>query len=205
MLTDDLKQLGQQIVTELKIDHNSITQKWMAHYIAELITKTEDSNEEDKVEDEKYCSQLILQLWDSMNQRKQSEIKYKFGKALDAGYEKRHNVSEIQNILHNPDTIDALTGEEKLIILFVLDDIEQDLIRLRIFGNVLAEETTESLPETVENIKDYMGIYQVTILHLKDIWPEVEFESYTQRKNIDTFVAEQLRFFLQLRTRILKN
>jgi hypothetical protein len=56
--------LGSTIVRELKLDRRGDTlQRWMAHHLAELITKAEGATGADKVEHERAATDLILKLW----------------------------------------------------------------------------------------------------------------------------------------------
>lgn len=62
-------ELGKKLVKELKLESGVDTLgKWMAHYIAELITRAEATEGAEKEAIEKECFETILKLWDQRDQ-----------------------------------------------------------------------------------------------------------------------------------------
>lgn len=60
----EILDLGNKLVAELKmVDSSDTLSRWMAHYIAELITSAENAEEEMKAALEKECFDTILKLW----------------------------------------------------------------------------------------------------------------------------------------------
>lgn len=63
--------LGKKIIKELSNENDdklSLLEKWMGHYIAELIYKIEkETNEKEKKKLQKECFETILKLWDRRN------------------------------------------------------------------------------------------------------------------------------------------
>ncbi len=60
--------LGEKIVDELLLSDGSDTiSKWMAHYIAELIERTKNSEGKEKEKYEKECFETILKLWEEIH------------------------------------------------------------------------------------------------------------------------------------------
>ncbi len=60
--------LGKTIVEELKIEPGVDTlSRWMAHYVANLITKTQTASNDEKEEIEKECFEIILKIWEKRN------------------------------------------------------------------------------------------------------------------------------------------
>jgi len=64
---EEIIKLGERIVKELNLEPGVDTLgKWMAHYVAELIKKTEkNSSKSEKKENQKECFEVILKLWNS--------------------------------------------------------------------------------------------------------------------------------------------
>lgn len=61
---DYILELGRKLVAELGLDNSVDTLgRWMAHYIAELISKAEESSGEAKVVAENACFAAVLSLW----------------------------------------------------------------------------------------------------------------------------------------------
>ena len=62
--TDEIFALGRQLVEELGLEDSVDTlARWMAHYIAELITKVEHASGDDKIASQRECFAAILTLW----------------------------------------------------------------------------------------------------------------------------------------------
>jgi hypothetical protein len=79
---ESILKLGKKLISELELDDTRNTlSRWMAHYLAELITsiKTTES-ETDKIKLEKECCNLILELW-------QMKDRLPFEKPLDNAHE----------------------------------------------------------------------------------------------------------------------
>lgn len=58
-------ELGKKIVRELKLDPGVDTlSKWMAHYLAEKITFSENLIGRKKIDSEKECCEIILKIWE---------------------------------------------------------------------------------------------------------------------------------------------
>lgn len=64
---EEVIKLGERIVKELNLEPGVDTLgKWMAHYVAELIKKTEKStSKSEKIENQKECFEVILKLWNN--------------------------------------------------------------------------------------------------------------------------------------------
>lgn len=64
---EEVIKLGKRIVKELNLEPSVDTLgKWMAHYVAELIKKTEKStSKSEKLENQKECFEVILKLWNN--------------------------------------------------------------------------------------------------------------------------------------------
>jgi hypothetical protein len=60
----EILDLGNKLVAELKmVDSSDTLSRWMAHYVAELITSAENAEGEMKAALEKECFDTILKLW----------------------------------------------------------------------------------------------------------------------------------------------
>jgi hypothetical protein len=64
---EKILKLGKKIVNDLQINHSGKTlDKWMAHYISELIVEIDnESNSTIKEEKRKKCCDLILKIWEN--------------------------------------------------------------------------------------------------------------------------------------------
>ncbi len=65
METETVIKLGKKIVSELELDNTTETlSKWMAHYLSELLSKTETAIGIERQNLEKECSDLVIKLWE---------------------------------------------------------------------------------------------------------------------------------------------
>jgi len=63
---EEILKLGKKLVAELDLENNGNTlTRWMAHYLAELIYKVENSSSEIKEQAKKECFEVISKLWDT--------------------------------------------------------------------------------------------------------------------------------------------
>ncbi|MCK1505679.1 AVAST type 3 anti-phage proein Avs3b [Bradyrhizobium sp. 18] len=60
--SEKLIDLGNRIIRELSID-SDILGRWMAHYLAELITEAETANSDERPAKMEKCHEVILNLW----------------------------------------------------------------------------------------------------------------------------------------------
>jgi hypothetical protein len=62
--SQEILSLGNKLVEELKLaDSNDTLSRWMAHYLAELMTQAESATGEAKANLEKQCFETILKIW----------------------------------------------------------------------------------------------------------------------------------------------
>jgi len=206
VLTDELKQLGQRLVDELSTDRSSTTQKWMAHYIAELMERAEKTNEPDvREKTQKACSDLILRLWDLEKEQAKIRIQGMVYARFDEVYKKRSGVDDLKKIIEHPELVDELEDQSsKDIVLFWLNDIEDDLLRLQIIGEAINSiERDAAIEELLKEADKFLQIYETTKRYLKDIWEQVEEINIENFDNIQSFVSIQLRKIQDIRNRLL--
>lgn len=92
---DNVLELGRKLVEQLDLEESDDTLgRWMAHYIAELIAKSEHSTGENKIVVQRECFAMILSLW-------------KHRSALPNG---KRPFEDIEPILH---TIESLNPEHE--------------------------------------------------------------------------------------------
>lgn len=207
MLTDDLKQLAQKIIDQLNRDRASTTQKWMAHYIAELMHRAETNDDPNIIaETEKLCSEIIIQLWKVDIEWEKLRIQQRFYAELRETYKEYPAADHFRQIIENPELIEEIEeGIHRYAILIFLNDVENDLLRLRIFGDILGHtERTLLTEETLDKANEFLHSYQITIQNLKDIWLEVEEISVKDIDSIHSFVYAKFHHIQQLRGKLLQ-
>lgn len=206
MLTDELMQLGQKILAELNSDRSSTTQKWMAHYIAELMKRAEGSAKaEFREKAEKECADLILKLWDLEKEKAKIRVRASIDARFDEIYEKRPNSDEIKKLIEHPESAHELEDQtSKDIILFSLHDVESDLLRFRIIGDAIGSLDRDlATDELLQEADKYIQVFEITVRHLKDIWNQAEGISIEDLAGIQSFVSLQIRKIQQIRNYLI--
>lgn len=113
---DEILVLGKKIIEELSLDDSVDTLgRWIAHYIAELITSIEKAeNEDDKQRLKNECADMVLKLWVHIEYVPGSLEPFKVYEILLSKLERitSSNVFE-RTMLPLPDKIDSVTEKEK--------------------------------------------------------------------------------------------
>lgn len=126
MLSDVLKRRGQAFVEELELAPDQSTEKWMAHYLAELMQRADNSTEEsERSEIAQQCSELIIALWE---QRKRKTGRQLYSAINDQFYEvyyRRPFVQVMKELIAEPSQTfeemdEVLTCPPKNWLLFML-------------------------------------------------------------------------------------
>ena len=206
MLTDELKRLGQSIIGEFQTDHSTTTQKWMAHYIAELMQRAENSKGTDiGAETERLCSELILKLWELEKEQEKIRVQSQFYMRLDEVDKKKPLFNELKGIIETPELVDDFREQrDRNLILLWLNHVEDALICLTIFANIIGNiDRNIATEEILVDANEFLKHYQITIQNLKDIWPQVEGISANDEAGIQSFVSVQLQRIQYVRKRLI--
>ncbi len=200
----ELIEKGEKIIDELNINNNSSLNKWMAHYIAELI-------ENSKLDQELYvtdkeCADLIIQLWDMKIQEQIMELKSKNMDWFNRIYDNKNDeyYKELRALLSNDkhETQGVLIGDFG-ITLTELSSIEVNLVRLFEISkglNTTEEEVSDEAKQLFQLLEsETKMVYQQVI----KIFPEFEDISVENLAIVKERVVKALQSIDKVRHQIL--
>jgi len=151
---NNLLALGRNLVEELKLEGSQDTLgRWMAHYIAELITDVESASGDEKATAEHKCFEAILELWkhrsmlpDGKRPFEEVEPVLRTIQSLDP----KHNKVRYYNSCrpYNGKTADSIEQKKWLNLADGLDDSAKLLI-----GYCLSQAASVSLDKSQEWVK----------------------------------------------------
>lgn len=203
MLDEKLKIRGTAIVRELEMGVEQTTEKWMAHYLAELIELTEMAETSELREQAaKQSAEIILTLWEQKKNQVRHEYYSALNRVFNEVYEKRSFAETLKSVLDDTDQLDAIKEfADQIGILFCLDFYETDLLRLCLIVDIISKmKKDEMIEEVVEEFED---MFISTRNHLQDIWPNMAQFSLMSVTQLQSFTTSKLRDFHQLRSRLL--
>lgn len=207
MLDEQLKIRGRSIVSELELGVDQTTEKWMAHYLAELMERAE--NAESAKTREQAASEsahIILTLWEQKKKKFRHEYYSALNSAFSHVYEKKRPFAEaLQSVLDDPEQIDSIEEfPDQLAVLFYIDFYETDLLRLYLIADVVAKiQNYEMAEEVIREFENAEEMFISTKRHLQDVWPDIESLRLTEVKQLQTFISAKLNAFHQTRSRLL--
>lgn len=151
---NNLLALGRKLVEELKLESSQDTLgRWMAHYIAELITDVESASGDEKATAEHKCFEAILELWkhrsmlpDGKRPFEELEPVLRAIQSLDPEHNKVRYYNSFRP--NNGKTADSIEQEKWLNLADGLDDSAKLLI-----GYCLSQAASVSLDKSQEWVK----------------------------------------------------
>jgi len=201
MLKEELKQKGHQIISELELAQGNSTQKWMAHYIAELMHQAEHGDSENKRSEAAFqCAEVISRLWDSrLHRARYNAISIFNNLGYRGSYEKWEGADPVRSLLAASDKQYIPTETwEKSLVLSLLSVPERLLIWL-----VVSAKSHNAKSDVIQEESDDEGWdeEQVTIVrrHLQDIFPEVENLDLENQEDVEQFVEAALNAIHNIR------
>jgi hypothetical protein len=197
MLADDLEQKGRQIISELGLEHGASTQKWMAHYIAELMHRSEHADtDEERSQAAFRCAEIIARLWDSRLNRARSNILSQLYSGYRAAYEKWEFADTVKEILRSP-TEQTYPSElwEKSLVLGLLLVPERYLLWLITYVELHNQEhgPQESIDEDVMDLYTDEERCSVVLRHLQDMFADAKDLDVRNTEQVEQFVGTGLR------------
>ncbi len=204
MLDEQLKKRGRAIVDELDLGNDQTTEKWMAHYLAELMDRAENAESPELREGAaEQSANIILTLWE----QKISKARQGFYGALNASfshvYNQREFAERLKLILEDPEqfSLSQVVIDQIAILLFI-DIYEIDLLRLYLIVNQVKEiQKDEVTEEVISEFQNNEERFIKTKQHLQDIWPDLELIGLTQVAQLEDFITKKLQDLHKIRSR----
>lgn len=203
MLDEKLKIRGSVIVRELELGVDQTTEKWMAHFLAELMERTEKAETPElRQQAANQSAEIILTLWEQKKKSVRHEYYSALNRAFSEVYEKRPFAETLKSVLDDSDQLDTIEEFSNQIgILFYLDYYETDLLRLCLIVEVASKMQKDEMTEEV--LEEFEDMFISTKRHLQDIWPDVAQFSLVSVSQLQSFTATKLQDFHQIRSRLL--
>ena len=205
MLDEQLKRRGKLIVEELELGVNQTTEKWMAHYLVELMDRAEKAETEElRMQSAKQSAEIILTLWE----QKKSQTRHEFYSALNNSlakvYERRDFADVLKSVLEHPEHIaEAEDFRDHVTLLFYLGFYETDLLRLYLIADIATKiENGEIAKEVAEEFENTEDLYLSTKSHLQDVWPKIEKVGLSQIPELRSLIVAKLGELQRLRNRL---
>lgn len=174
MLSQELKERGRQLVAELNLQHRDTTQKWMAHYIAELMHRAEDADSaEGRLQAADRCADIIMRLWEHRAEDARRYVRSQVYSSFEAVYEKRELADILRAALEAPtEQAHPRNWSARALILWHLLDVERDLLRLLSIADTIAHmEKGEAVDEAVTEFIEREEQLSIIRRHLDDVFP----------------------------------
>ncbi len=205
MLDDVLKKRGEAIIAELELENDQTTEKWMAHYLAELMQQAENlGNEAEGKKCKQQCADLILVLWDQRKKLARQAIY----SALNSRLNRVDRLPELDKILstlmNEPDYVNEIKDlPDAVYMLFYMDFYETDLLRLFLIADVVAMiDKNEAAQEVISEFEDAEEVYRLIKQQLQIVWPELANFSLKDTKSLLGSLQQILLKFRQIRERL---
>jgi hypothetical protein len=151
-----LREQARQIVREFGEREASVLHQWMAHYVAELMDRIEDPafSPAERTAAQRECAQVIDRIWRLNRAREATQLGYAIYQHEHFGRPRRvpDLAPQVAAALTEPSAAANWSGLDRLLSIFALAEVEQDVIRLLINGYLLDSHTSleENPGETVE-------------------------------------------------------
>lgn len=173
MLSQELEERGQQLVSELDLQNKDITQKWMAHYIAELMHRAERTDSaEERLQAADRCADIIMHLWERRAEDARRYVRSQVYSSFEALYEKRELADILGAALEAPtEQAYPRSWSARALILWHLLNVERDLLRLLIIADAIAHmEKGEAVDEAVTEFIEREERLSTIRRHLDDVF-----------------------------------
>src|SRR5690606_28966144 len=151
MLDEQLKIRGRAIVSELELGVDQTTEKWMAHYLAELMDCAEKAETRElRQQAANQSAEIILTLWEQKKKKARHEYYSALNRAFSDVYEKRPFAETLKSVLDDSDQLDVIEEfPDQIGILFYLDFYETDLLRLCLIAEIVSKMQKDEMTEEV--------------------------------------------------------
>lgn len=207
MLADELKQKGRQIISELELERGSSTQKWMAHYIAELMHRSEHADSEEERSSTAFrCAEVISRLWDLRQRR----MRFNLFSQIELGYGMSYSKWEFADVFRevsrfpNAQIYPAATWDKALVLGLLL--IPEHLL-LWLISYVEIKKQKQGQPEATEEDELFLTTNEkrlpVILHHIQDVFPQAENLDLEDTEQVEQFVEAGLQTIHVIRRNLL--
>lgn len=138
-----LRNRARRIVKDLGEGEHPLLQRWMAHYIAELMQRAQDPalSQFDRDRVTQQCAAVIAELSRIESLRERTQLGYALYQFERFAAPKSESLGEpkLRLPLLEPTCVQAWSGADRIVALFRSAELEQEIIRLLITSSILDE------------------------------------------------------------------
>lgn len=206
MLTDELKDRGHQLVQELDLEPHDSTEKWMAHYIVELMERAQNaSSTEERSQAADRCAQIIMRLWERRAEKTVQYVRSRVYSSFEAIYERKELADTLQVILEAPtEQTYPRDWETRSILLWHLTDVERDLLRLLIIANTIdAMDDDGAVDDAIKEFIEEEERTSTIRRHLEDVFPGMRGLDLRNRRSVVRRVRSAFQSIHTARERLI--
>jgi len=196
----DLVEKGKQLVKELGGEREPFLRKWMAHYLAELMERTESANEQEAQTAKDKCAKIITKLWEQGIERDVTQLRNKLWRLIPISSDDI-DYNSLRNALANPEQVKKL-DESTIEIYFSLADVEDWLVRILAISHVISTPEEEIEDESVNRLMQQENGKQM-VKRIAKLFPAFAELEITDLVAVDQQVSVALRAIYQLRLILL--
>jgi len=191
---------GKQLVKELGGEREPFLRKWMAHYLAELMERTESANEQEAQTAKDKCAKIITKLWEQGIERDVTQLRNKLWRLIPISSDDI-DYNSLRNALANPEQVKKL-DESTIEIYFSLADVEDWLVRILAISHVISTPEEEIEDESVNRLMQQENGKQM-VKRIAKLFPAFAELEITDLVAVDQQVSVALRAIYQLRLILL--
>lgn len=222
-LEEEILKLGKKLIKELELVYTVNTlARWMAHYLAELITNIENTEPgEEKQKLKRECCSIIIQLWNIRERipiEKPTERLTPIIEVLELLKKRKHPFipflfSEKQQDVNSKNWVEFLkivkNNSERIYNKSLLSMISSKVLEK---DNEWVEKHDEFLSEEEKKIVEYLNYISKRELRIqiidtsdKEVEEQSDSEKFEQLfKDLEEFIDEQLKALKSLKRNLIK-
>jgi len=206
MLSSELKERGGQLIDELDLRRGSTTEKWMVHYVVELMQRAEHADsEEERLQAATRCADVIMRLWEHHVENVQRQLRSQVYSSFETVYKKRELSDFLRRALEAPSKQSFPRGwDARVAMLWHLLDVERDLLQLFIVAETLAHvEQGEIVDGEIQKFIKTEERVSTIRRHLNDVFPGIGDLDCRNRRSVLRRVKPALESIQALRERLI--
>lgn len=200
VMDDDLTQKGNKLAQELSKDNRSTLDKWMAHYLVELMERANSPDCSVSIESRKECAEIIIRLWQQKIDEEALHVRNDFWE-MSSILTNDDNYELLSNALVDPDVISELDEKSWTGLYHSLSKVEDKLLLLLSLSSTSAADEGQVNDEAIE--KFLKNEHNEIVDSLARIFPDVKKVNLKDYDRVNEQVEDALRKIYSLRSSLL--
>jgi len=197
---ENLAKKGRQIVEELGAEDQRLLKKWMAHYVAELMQRSESGNDEEAQSAADRCAELIVKLWEMKLKEQELRLGWKLHHWLGRTDEEGEGYYErLKHALACPEKVKTTEPANVGVTLWSLSELEKSVIEFLWVSEALNAPDSEVLDEALQRLAQSDSMTQMIRQQVAEFFPAFADLSLSDRDGVLEQVTTALRTVDQVR------